>query len=87
MNHALGFDTKITLLAAGPDLPARPGPLRREVATNHDRRRPSRPSLRRHRPPGALLYSFATLLLAVFVGLSAWPAWANLTAAVAGPLL
>jgi hypothetical protein len=30
----------------------------------------------------ALLYSFATLLLAVFVELSAWPTWANLTAAV-----
>ena len=29
----------------------------------------------------ALLYSFATLLLAVFVELSAWPAWVNLTAA------
>jgi len=30
----------------------------------------------------ALLYSFATLLLAVFVELSAWPTWVNLTAAV-----
>ena len=30
----------------------------------------------------ALLYSFATLLLAVFVELSAWPAWVNLTAAM-----
>lgn len=29
----------------------------------------------------ALLYSFATLLLAVFVALSAWPVWVNLTAA------
>lgn len=29
----------------------------------------------------ALLYSFATLLLAVFVALSAWPTWVNLTAA------
>lgn len=29
----------------------------------------------------ALLYSFATLLLAVFVELSAWPAWVNVTAA------
>ncbi len=29
----------------------------------------------------ALLYSFATLLVAVFVELSAWPAWVNLTAA------
>lgn len=28
-----------------------------------------------------MLYSFATLLLAVFVELSAWPAWVNLTAA------
>ena len=30
----------------------------------------------------ALLYSFATLLLAVFVELSAWPTWVNLTAAM-----
>src|SRR5690625_328960 len=30
----------------------------------------------------ALLYSFATLLLAVFVALSAWPTWVNLTAAM-----
>jgi hypothetical protein len=29
----------------------------------------------------ALLYSFATLLLAAFVELSAWPTWVNLTAA------
>ena len=30
----------------------------------------------------ALLYSFATLLVAVFVQFSAWPAWVNLTAAM-----
>jgi hypothetical protein len=30
----------------------------------------------------ALLYSFATLLIAVFVHLSAWPVWVNLTAAM-----
>lgn len=30
----------------------------------------------------ALLYSFATLLLAVFVALSGWPVWVNLTAAM-----
>src|SRR3982074_1684089 len=30
----------------------------------------------------ALLYSFATLLLAAFVELSAWPTWVNLTAAM-----
>jgi hypothetical protein len=29
----------------------------------------------------ALLYSFATMLLAVFVELSAWPTWVNLTSA------
>jgi hypothetical protein len=29
----------------------------------------------------ALLYSFATLLIAVFVELSAWPGWVNMTAA------
>jgi hypothetical protein len=29
-----------------------------------------------------LLYSFARLLIAVFVELSAWPAWVNLTAAM-----
>ncbi|MGX9675294.1 hypothetical protein [Mycobacterium sp. HM-7] len=30
----------------------------------------------------ALMYSFATLLVAVFVQLSAWPTWVNLTAAM-----
>lgn len=30
----------------------------------------------------ALLYSFATVLVAVFVQLSAWPAWVNLAAAM-----
>jgi heme/copper-type cytochrome/quinol oxidase subunit 2 len=30
----------------------------------------------------ALLYSFATVLVAVFVELSAWPTWVNLTAAM-----
>ena len=30
----------------------------------------------------ALLYSFATLLIAAFVELSAWPTWVNLTAAM-----
>ena len=30
----------------------------------------------------ALLYSFATLLLAVFVEFSAWPAWVNLSASL-----
>jgi Ca2+/Na+ antiporter len=30
----------------------------------------------------ALLYSFATMLVAVFVELSAWPQWLNLTAAM-----
>jgi Ca2+/Na+ antiporter len=30
----------------------------------------------------ALLYSFGTLLIAVFVELSGWPSWVNLTAAM-----
>ena len=30
----------------------------------------------------ALMYSFATLLVAVFVELSGWPTWVNLTAAM-----
>jgi hypothetical protein len=30
----------------------------------------------------SLLYAFATLLVAVFVALSGWPAWVNLTAAM-----
>ncbi|MDT7755862.1 MAG: hypothetical protein QOH27_1760 [Mycobacterium sp.] len=30
----------------------------------------------------ALLYSFATMLVAVFVELSGWPTWVNLTAAM-----
>jgi hypothetical protein len=33
-----------------------------------------------------LLYSFVTLLIAVFVELSAWPVWVNLTAAIAGEI-
>jgi hypothetical protein len=32
-------------------------------------------------PSAALLYSFTTTLLAVFVELSAWATWLNLTAA------
>lgn len=51
----------------------------RQIMTSDDRRAHPYVDIA-HR--AALLYSFATLLLAVFAGLSAWPAWVNLTAAM-----
>src|SRR5262245_44419562 len=42
----------------------------------------ARPGHRTQRSCAALLYSFATLLLAVFVEFSVWPTWLNLTAAM-----
>ncbi|ORW86968.1 hypothetical protein AWB92_24715 [Mycobacterium sp. IEC1808] len=81
MTGALGFDTRITLLAAGLIflLALVLGVWKyRQIMTADDHR--AHPYIDiAHR--AALLYSFATLLLAVFVELSAWPAWVNLTAA------
>lgn len=81
MNYSLGLDTKVTLLAAGLifllALVLGVWKYRQIMAAPDHRAHPYVDIAHR----AALLYSFATLLLAVFVELSAWPTWANLTAA------
>lgn len=75
------MDTKITLLAAGLIflLALVLGVWKyREMMTSQNHLAHPYVDIA-HR--AALLYSFATLLLAVFVHLSAWPVWVNLTAA------
>jgi preprotein translocase subunit SecG len=82
MTNALGIDTKTTLLAAGLIflLALVLGVWKyRQIMTADDHRAHPYVDIA-HR--AALLYSFATLLLAVFVEFSAWPAWVNLTAAM-----
>ncbi len=82
MTSALGIDTKITLLAAGLIflLALVLGVWKyRQIMASDDRRAHPYVDIA-HR--AALLYSFATLLIAIFVQLSAWPAWVNLTAAM-----
>jgi hypothetical protein len=82
MNWHLGVDTKVTLLAAGLIflLALLLGVWKyRQIMTAPDHRAHPYVDIA-HR--AALLYSFATLLLAVFVELSAWPTWLNLTAAM-----
>ena len=80
-NSALGYDTKLTLLAAGLifllALVLGVWKYRQIMVAGDHRAHPYVDIAHR----AALLYSFATLLLAVFVDLSAWPAWVNLTAA------
>ena len=82
MNSAPGIDTKITLLAAGLifllALVLGVWKYRQIMAAEDHRAHPYVDIAHR----AALLYSFATLLIAVFVELSAWPAWVNLTAAM-----
>jgi hypothetical protein len=81
MNWDWGVDTKITLLAAGLIflLALVLGVWKyRQIMVAPDRRAHPYVDIA-HR--AALLYSFATLLLAAFVELSAWPAWVNLSAA------
>jgi hypothetical protein len=82
MTWHLGIDTRITLLAAGLifllALVLGVWKYRQIMAAPDHRAHPYVDIAHR----AALLYSFATLLLAVFVELSAWPAWVNLTAAV-----
>jgi hypothetical protein len=82
MTSALGIDTKITLLAAGLifllALILGVWKYRQIVASDEHRAHPYVDIAHR----AALLYSFATLLIAVFVDLSAWPTWVNLTAAM-----
>ena len=77
----LGYDTRITLLAAGLifllALVLGVWKYRQIMIADDHRAHPYVDIAHR----AALLYSFATLLLAAFVELSAWPAWVNLTAA------
>src|SRR5215469_11441835 len=82
MTSALGIDTKIVLLAAGLifllALVLGVWKYRQIMIAENHRAHPYVDIAHR----AALLYSFATLLIAVFVELSAWPAWVNLTAAM-----
>ena len=82
MSSALGIDTKITLAAAGLifllALVLGVWKYRQIVVAEGHRAHPYVDIAHR----AALLYSFATLLIAIFVELSAWPAWVNLTAAM-----
>src|ERR1700761_8283759 len=82
MGAALGIDTKIILLAAGLIflLALVLGVWKYQQSMVSDDRRAHPYVDIAHR--AALLYSFATLLIAVFVQLSAWPMWVNLTAAM-----
>jgi hypothetical protein len=78
---ALRYDVRITLLAAGLIflLALVLGVWKyRQMLVSQDHRAHPYVDIA-HR--AALLYSFATLLIAVFVQSSAWPAWVNLTAA------
>ncbi|MGN0101343.1 MAG: hypothetical protein ACI39C_10420 [Dietzia sp.] len=77
----LGVDTRLTLLAAGLIflLALCLGVWKyRQMATSANHLAHPYVDIA-HR--ASLLYSFATLLIAVFVELSAWPTWVNLTAA------
>lgn len=81
MQVTLGIDTALTLLAAGLifllALILGVWKYRQMVTAENHLAHPYVDIAHR----AALLYSFATLLAAVFVGLSAWPTWVNLTAA------
>lgn len=76
----LGIDTKLTLLAAGLIFQLALGlgiwKYRQIMVTDDHRAHPYVDIAHR----AALLYSFATLLFAPFVELSAWPTWVNLSA-------
>src|SRR5271163_73856 len=79
---ALRYDVRITMLAAGLIflLALVLGVWKyRQMLVSQDHRAHPYVDIA-HR--AALLYSFATLLVAVFVEFSAWPAWVNLTAAM-----
>ncbi|MEZ0352760.1 hypothetical protein [Mycobacterium sp. pR1184] len=82
MSSALGIDAKITLLSAGLifllALVLGVWKYRQIMASDDHRAHPYVDIAHR----AALLYSFATLLIAVFVQFSAWPTWVNLTAAM-----
>ncbi len=82
MDIALGIGAKLTLLAAGLIflLALVLGVWKyRQIATTAEHHAHIYVDIA-HR--AALLYSFATLLTAVFVELSGWPTWVNLTAAM-----
>ncbi len=82
MRAELGIDTVVTLLTAGLIflLALVLGVWKyRQMATSENHLAHPYVDIA-HR--AALLYSFATLLVAVFVELSAWPTWVNLTAAM-----
>ncbi|MDT5347369.1 MAG: hypothetical protein QOH91_656 [Mycobacterium sp.] len=82
MSYVLGVDTKITLLMAGLIFLLALGLgvwKYRQIMVTEEHRAHVYVDIA-HR--AALLYSFATLLVAVFVELSAWPVWVNLTAAI-----
>ncbi|MBT2265826.1 hypothetical protein [Rhodococcus erythropolis] len=77
----LGIDTSLTLLAAGLIflLSLCLGIWKyRQMATSDNHLAHPYVDIA-HR--AALMYSFATLLIGVFVELSAWPTWVNLTSA------
>ncbi|MGV0790762.1 hypothetical protein [Mycolicibacterium sp. XJ1819] len=80
--YALGTDTVITIFAAGLIflLALCLGVWKyREMATSETHLAHPYVDIA-HR--AALLYAFATMLVAVFVELSAWPMWVDLTAAM-----
>lgn len=82
MSTHLGIDTVVTLLATGLIFLAALilGAWKyRQMATSPDHLAHPYVDIA-HR--AALLYSFATFLIAVFVELSAWPTWLNLMAAM-----
>jgi hypothetical protein len=78
----LGIDTRLTLLAAGLIFLLSLGlgvwKYRQMAVSENHLAHPYVDIAHR----AALLYSFATLLIAVFVELSGWPTWVNLTAAM-----
>ena len=80
--NSLGIDTIVTILAAGLIflLALVLGIWKyRQIATSENHLAHPYVDIA-HR--AALLYAFATMLVAVFVELSAWPTWVNLTAAM-----
>jgi hypothetical protein len=78
----LGIDTRLTLLAAGLifllSLVLGVWKYRQMASSENHLAHPYVDIAHR----AALLYSFAALLLAVFVELSGWPTWVNLTASM-----
>ena len=78
----LGIDTRLTLLAAGLifllSLALGVWKYRQMAVSENHLAHPYVDIAHR----AALLYSFATALIAAFVELSGWPTWVNLTAAM-----